>query len=60
LTKNSNILANTNLYSKRLWGMNQGVRRSALMKKTRGKISRVSVPLRDRGAEAKFLLSVSL
>jgi hypothetical protein len=43
-TKNSNILANSNLYSKRLWGMNQGVRRRALMKKP----------------EAKFLVSVSL
>jgi hypothetical protein len=44
-TINSNILANSNLYSKRLWGMNQRVRGRVLMKKTRGKISRVSVPL---------------
>jgi hypothetical protein len=44
-TINSNILANSNLYSKRLWGMNQRVRGRVLMKKTRGKISHVSVPL---------------
>ncbi len=35
--------------------MNQGVRRRALMKKTRGKISRVSVPLSLLVAAGKVL-----
>ncbi len=59
-TINSNILANLNLHSKQLWGMNQGVMGRVLMKKTRGKISRVSVPLRNvdfRGTQSCRLLS---
>ncbi len=43
-TANSNFSANSNLYSKRLQGMNQGVGGRVLLKKTRDKISRVSVP----------------
>jgi hypothetical protein len=41
----SNIFANSKLYSKSLWPVYQGPRRCCLMKKTRGRKSRVRVPL---------------
>jgi hypothetical protein len=44
--KNSNIFANSNLYSKRLKPLNQEPRTDVLMKKKEGRKSRDTVPLR--------------
>jgi hypothetical protein len=46
--KNSNIFANSNLYSKRLSPINQEPRTDVLMKKTEGQKSRDTVPLKGQ------------
>jgi hypothetical protein len=55
LASNSNILANSNLYSKRLQGMNKRVGRRVLMQETACKKSRVCVLL--NGYSFEFALT---
>jgi hypothetical protein len=52
--KNLNICANSNLFSKRLWPLNQEPRTDVLMKKTEDRKSRDTVPLRF-ASNAKYL-----
>jgi hypothetical protein len=53
--KNLNIFANSNLYSKRLYLLNQRPRADVLMKKTEGRKSRYTVPLMNKAPTAPAL-----